>query len=80
MTNDTLRVGTREGQTQVGLYTGSHCGRCGYGMLPKDGVAYDDGCQYVALASCGDVMDGEPLCLRCLADELGDAASARRRK
>jgi len=62
--------------SEIGVYEGgdiSCCGRCGYGLdLPRGSV--------VVLASCKEALNGEPLCLRCLGDTLGDIKSATHRK
>lgn len=56
----------------VGLYVSSSCGRCGYGLdKAKD--------EAVALLSSAGVLDGEVLCFRCFAGEIGDLKSATHR-
>ena len=57
---------------RVGLYVSSSCGRCGYGLdNAKD--------EAVALLSSAGVLDGEALCFKCFADEIGDPRSATHR-
>jgi len=62
----TITLGNR-GTATIGLYVDSACGVCGYGLLEEKAVA---------LASSEAVRNGEALCLRCLAELLGDLGSA----
>jgi hypothetical protein len=63
-----ILLGDREGAA-IGVYVDSCCGRCGYGSDRGDESP-------VALASAKDVLNGEVLCLRCFAEEIGDRLSA----
>lgn len=68
----TLQILGDRDAAKIGLYTGSCCGRCGYGSDRGDDAP-------VALVSAAGVLDGETLCLRCFADEIGDHLSATHR-
>ena len=70
MTSESM-IGELDG-VSVGLYVSSSCGRCGYGLNKASDEA-------VALLSSAGVLDGEALCFRCFADEIGDPRSATHR-
>lgn len=63
--------------SEIGVYEagsyGGACGRCGYGLDLLPGTP-------MVLASCKEALDGETLCLQCLAECLGDIKSATHRK
>jgi hypothetical protein len=73
MPDELLRYGDLR-SVSLGRYLASQCGRCGYVGQGETGNAV--GQKFAVLAMVPDVMHGEPLCLKCLAEELGDPRSA----
>jgi len=71
--DNTLRYGDLH-FVSLGRYLASQCGRCGYVGQGETGNAF--GQKFAVLATVPDALHGEPLCLKCLADELGDPRSA----